>query len=165
MSRHGAQDNVRDKTISRQPQNKRAKHNRHSGRQQRSPNQANTNVLDNRGNLSQNGYGLLLLFWTMIHECVFPHSELRRLCINFCKQPTCTSPGGVGLCNLIFSQFPLVHQHDRTPTPEQKNPTLTTPTLGNWLFPKVNPKPLFDISLFGKSYPLSIIVTKVPYAQ
>ena len=49
---------------------------------------------------------LLLLFWTMIHECVYPHPELQRLCINYCKQPTCTSPGGVGLCNLIFSQFP-----------------------------------------------------------
>ena len=28
-----------------------------------------------------------------------------KSCINFCNEPTCTSPGGVGLCNLIISQF------------------------------------------------------------
>ena len=66
---------------------------------------------------------LLLLLLLLLCRCccfgrlftnVFVHTRnsRQRLCINYCKQPTCTSHGCVGLCNLIFSQ--LVHQHERT---------------------------------------------------
>ena len=59
----------------------------------------------------------------------------------------------------------IMHNPYTLPMRNHTPKNIGSPSFGNWLLPKINPKTFTNIRLFGKSYPLSFNFSKGSNAQ